>query len=63
MNAICDIWTEGKTDWQHIKRAFALLGEPAHFSFQENLPDGPSRNLFAQLTSRNCSHLVLIMCG
>jgi hypothetical protein len=30
------IWTEGKTDWQHLKRAFQLLGVGGRIAFAES---------------------------
>jgi hypothetical protein len=29
------IWTEGKTDWQHLKRAFQVLGNKSRIAFKE----------------------------
>jgi Cdc6-like AAA superfamily ATPase len=36
MNAEAIIWTEGKTDWQHLKRAFEALGASPRIVFQES---------------------------
>jgi hypothetical protein len=36
MDAEAVIWTEGKTDWQHIKRAFQVLGVGSRIKFQES---------------------------
>ena len=46
MDAI--IWTEGKTDWQHMKRAFQLLGAGERISFHEDETDFGDDQLFKQ---------------
>lgn len=35
MGAESIIWTEGKTDWQHVKRAFQALGVGTRLAFEE----------------------------
>ncbi len=35
MGAEAVIWTEGKTDWQHLKRAFQALGVGTRLAFEE----------------------------
>ncbi len=45
------IWTEGKTDWQHLKRSFALLGAGDRIGFQEHQADFGDDNLLKQLNA------------
>lgn len=46
MDAI--VWTEGKTDWQHMKRAFQLLGAGERIAFHEAETDFGDDQLFKQ---------------
>jgi hypothetical protein len=42
------IWTEGKTDWQHLKHAFHKLGAGSGFDFEEFTSDWGDDRLFSQ---------------
>ncbi len=48
MNVDAIIWTEGKTDWQHIKRAFQVLGVGTSLSFKESENDFGEDQLLKQ---------------
>ena len=39
MNAEAIIWTEGKTDWQHLKHAFQALDIGSKLAFEESCGD------------------------
>jgi DNA polymerase III delta prime subunit len=42
------IWTEGKTDWQHLKRAFEILGTRSRIVFKESESDMGDDQLLKQ---------------
>jgi hypothetical protein len=48
VNGEAIIWTEGKTDWQHLKHAFQKLGAGSQFDFEEFTGDWGDDRLFGQ---------------
>ena len=48
MSIRATIWTEGKTDWQHLKRSFDALGAGGQIEFKEHTVDFGDENLLKQ---------------
>ena len=48
------IWTEGKTDWKHLKRAFLELGARAQVAFHESETDFGDDQLLKQCVALAC---------
>ena len=48
MSVEATVWTEGKTDWKHLRRAFQVLGVQERIRFKEIAEDFGDDNLLVK---------------